>query len=161
MTERTSGTPDRIPRLVAYFREHRDRFTGDALKTAARDAGYTAEEIDAAWSQVGWGSAETAVSRPEDVAISAVVAVVYVAGLYIGAIGLGSSPRTIELALPAFLLALLGGMLAWVALRESRPAIARGVGCGIVIAILLPVVLFLTIIGMCLVTGSPIPFVPQ
>jgi hypothetical protein len=161
MTEPTPGTPDRVSRLVVYFRENRDRFTGDALKRAATEAGYTPAEIEAAWSQVGWGSAETAMSRPPKLAVSALVAIVYVAGLYLGAIGLGSNPRTMDLALPAVLVALLGGLLIWVATRESNPAIARGIGCGIVIAILLPVVLFLTIIGMCLVTGSALPFVPQ
>jgi hypothetical protein len=160
MTEPTSGAPDRITRLVAYFRENRDRFTRDALKRAATDVGYTAEEIETAWSQVGWGSAETAVARPENFAVSAVVAIVYVAGIYLGAIGLGSNPRTIDLALPAFLAALLGGLLAWVALRESRPAIARGIVGGVVIAIGLPVVLFLVVLGVCLVAGSPTIFGP-
>ena len=150
-----------MTRLVAYFRENLDRFTRDALKRAASEAGYTPEEIEAAWSRVGWGSAETAMARPENFAVSAVVAIVYVAGIYLGAIGLGSNPRTIDLALPAFLAALLGGLLAWVALRESRPAIARGIGCGIVIAIGLPVVLFLGLLGICLVAGTAFPFVPQ
>ena len=161
MTEPTFDAPDRTARLVAYFRENRDRFTGDALKRAATDAGYSPEEIETAWSQVGWGSAETAMSRPENLAVSAVVAIVYVAGIYLGAIGLGSNPRTIDLALPAFLAALLGGLLVWVALRDSRPAVARGVGFGIAIAIGLPVVLFLALLGICLVAGTAFPFAPQ
>ena len=161
MSEPTSAAPDRIARLVAYFRENRDRFTREALRSAARDAGYSSEEIEAAWSQVGWVSAENAMARPPDVAGSAGVAILFVIGIYVGAIGLASNSTTNGLALPAFLLALLGGLLAWVALRESNPAIARGIGWGIVIAIGLPVVLFLGILGICLVAGTTFPFAPQ
>ena len=148
----------RIERLAAYFREHRDRFTPDALKAAAAAAGYSPADIEAAWSLVGWGSAEAAMSRPEDFGVSAVVAIIFVAGTYIGAIGLGSNPRTSGLALPALLLALLGGALAWAALREWNPAVARGLGCGIVIAIALPAVLVLVILGFCIAAGYTPPF---
>jgi hypothetical protein len=158
MTEPTFDPPNRIARLAAYFRENRDRFSTAALKRAAADAGYTPAEIDAAWSQVGWGSAEAAMSRPQGFATSVVVAIVYVAGLYVGAIGLGSNPATNNLALPAFLLALFGGGLIWIVFRESNPAVSRGIGCGMVIAVGLPVVLFLVVLGLCIVTGSPTVF---
>jgi len=154
MTEGPSPGPDRVAGLAAYFREHRDRFTPSALRKAAIQAGYTSDEIDAAWSRVGWGSAEQALSRPEGFGISVGVALVYIAGTYIGTIGLASNATTNGLALPGVLAAIVGGILAWVALRESRPAVARGIGCGIVIAISLPVVMFLVILGFCLASGT-------
>jgi hypothetical protein len=162
MAEEPMPTPEsggeRIAGLVDYFHRHRDAFTGEALASAARAAGYSPAEIEAAWAQVGWGSAEAAMSRPEDFGVSAVVAIIFVAGTYIGAIGLGSNPRTSGLALPALLLALLGGALAWAALREWNPAVARGLGCGIVIAIALPAVLVLVVLGFCIAAGYTPPF---
>jgi hypothetical protein len=149
---------DRVERLASYFRQHRDRYAADALRSSALAAGYSPADIEAAWSQVGWGSAEAAMARPEGFGVAVVVAIIFVAGTYIGAIGLGSNPRTSGLALPAFLLALLGGALAWVALRGSNPAIARGLGCGIVIAVALPAVLFMVILGFCIAAGYNPPF---
>jgi len=147
----------RIASLVGYFREHRDRYTPDALTSAVAAAGYSPAEIEAAWSQVGWGSAERAVSRPSEFGVAAVVAILFVTGTYVGALGLGLNRTSSGLALPGFVMALFGGALAWVALRESNPALARGIGCGIVIAVGLPVVLFLVVLGVCVVAGAPLP----
>ena len=149
---------DRVVALAAYFRQHGDRFTPQALRAAAMEAGYSAAEIDAAWSQVGWGSAERSMARTDDLAVSVVVGLVYVAGTYIGTIGLASNRTTADLALPGLAVAIIGGMLAWAGLRESRPAAARGIGLGIVVTLLLPVVLFLLIVGICIATGAATPF---
>jgi hypothetical protein len=51
-----SEAPDRVARLVEYFRENRDRFTPESLRQAAASAGYAPSEIDAAWSQIAWGT---------------------------------------------------------------------------------------------------------
>ena len=149
---------DRVAALAAYFRQHGDRFTRQALRAAATEAGYSATEIEAAWSQVGWGSAEQAMSRPADFAVSAGVALAYIAGTYLGTIGLASNSTTAGFALPGVLVAVVGGVLAWAGLRESRPAAARGIGLGIVVTLLLPVVLFLLIVGICIATGAATPF---
>jgi hypothetical protein len=152
---------DRIAGLTAYFGQHRHTFTRQALTAAAASAGYTATEIDTAWALAGWGSAESAVSAlggPPNFGLAVVVAILFVAGTYVGAVGLLSNAGTRDGALPGFLTALLGGALAWAGLRSTNPAVARGIGCGVVIAITLPVVLFLVILGVCVAAGYNPPF---
>ena len=41
---------DRRPEIDAYLREHRDRYTSQALRSALLDAGYDPAEVDAALS---------------------------------------------------------------------------------------------------------------
>jgi hypothetical protein len=62
MTPRTpweagdTAAPDRIARLVEYFRENGDRFTPEALRQAAMSVGYSSSDVDSAWSQLAWGT---------------------------------------------------------------------------------------------------------
>lgn len=143
----------RIARLSAYFRANRDRFTSEALKRAAATAGYSAAEIEAAWSEIGWGSAEVAAGRPANVGVTAGATIAFLVGVYVVTALLGSNYATSGLAIPVFLLAMLGGIVAWALLRESNPALARGIGCGVVLAVAVPVVLFLVLLGLCLAMG--------
>jgi hypothetical protein len=151
-------TTERITGLVAYFRENRDRFTSEALKRAAVDAGYESAEIEFAWSRIAWGDPDRAVDRPTRGGVSALVAVIYAAGTWLGAIGLASNGSTAELAAPGFLAALVGGLLAWVALRDQAPSVARGIAIGLALVVVLPIVFVLVLIGICLATGFNPPF---
>jgi hypothetical protein len=144
---------DRIASLGTYFVENRGRFTPDALRRAAAAAGYTAEEIEAAWPRSGWEVSEGPKATPADVGVSIAIAVVYAAGIWFGGLGLASNPTTDEWAGPAFLAALVGGALVWFALRRTAPAVSRGVGWGVVVAVVLPVIVFLAIVGICLAMG--------
>jgi hypothetical protein len=47
------------------------------------------------------------------------------------------------------------GTVLWWTLRETRPSLARGVGCGVLVVMLLPLILIVAVFGICLVTGSP------
>jgi hypothetical protein len=49
---------------------------------------------------------------------------------------------------------LLAGVVAWALLREERPSLAQGIGCGVVLAIAIPLIVILVILGICLVAGS-------
>jgi hypothetical protein len=144
---------ERVARLAAYFQEHRDRFTTEALKQTAADAGYEPAEIELAWSRIAWGDPERAAGRTTQPGVAALVAIVYVVGTWFGAIGLSSNSGTSGLAGPAFLAALGGGVLAWAALREQSPSVARGIGIGVVLAIVVPAVFVLVFIGICLAMG--------
>jgi hypothetical protein len=149
---------DRIASLATYFRENRDHFTSDALKRAAIDAGYEPAEIELAWSKIAWGDAERAVGRPTQPGVTIIVSVIYLVGTWVGAIGLASNTTTMNLAGPGFLAALVGGLIAWVALRGSSPSVARGIALGVVLVIALPLVFILIVLGICLATGYGPPF---
>ena len=71
--ERTPNVPaveeDRIGVLAAYVRTNRDRFTDDALRDAARSAGYTDAEVAAAWSAAGNPSKSIPTERRTNVGV--------------------------------------------------------------------------------------------
>lgn len=148
----------RSMRLADYFRENRDRYSGEALRRAAADAGYEPAEIELAWSKVAWGDPDRAVGRPTQPGITIVVSAIYLIGTWVGAIGLASNAATVNLAGPGLLAAIVGGLLAWIALRESSPSVARGIALGVVLVIALPLVFILIILGICLATGYSPPF---
>jgi hypothetical protein len=150
---------DRIAGLAEYFGENRDRFTSEALKRSAADAGYEPAEIERAWSRIAWGDPERAIGRSRtQPGVTALVTIVYVLGTWFGAIGLSFKATTAGLAAPGLLVALVGGVLVWAALREQSPSVARGIGIGVVLAIMLPVVFVLVLLGICLATGSTAPW---
>ena len=144
---------DRAAALAAYREANHGRYTDEALRAAARSAGYTEAEIEAAWSsQIP--AAAAAGSRPRARMLVAIpVAVVYVVVVYAAASLLGSSAQY-DLTLPAFVVAGIVGIVGWAQLRDRRPSIAFGLGLGVILAVVLPVVLFLVLLGMCIVSGG-------
>jgi hypothetical protein len=144
----TTDRTQRIDALAAYFRTNRDAFTQDALRQSAASAGYDPRDIDAAWAV----SAEPAATLPASSrAVSALVALVYVVGTYASVVALPSNPALSDLAVPAVAFWLVVGILGWLLLRESRPAVAIGLRNGVIVAIVLPLVIFLVVLGFCLV----------
>jgi hypothetical protein len=146
---------DRVGVLSAYVRTNRDRFTDEALRDAARTAGYTDAEIVAAWSAA---ADERAIPSERQTSVATVVltAIVYGVALYVGAGALGSVGSG-ELAGIAAIGGLLAGIVGWVLLRDSRPSLALGLGWGVLLAVGLPLIIVLGILGICLVAGT-VPF---
>ena len=52
------------------------------------------------------------------------------------------------------LVGLLIGIVGWALLRNREPSIAQGLGCGVVLAVAIPIVAVLVILGICIVAGS-------
>lgn len=148
----------RLAALSAYVEVNRERFTEAALRAAAREAGYTAAEFDAAWPAVGW-------HRPQDAAPSRtrgrVVAgtiIAYVVGTWL-LLSLSES-LTAATGVPGagVMWVVIGsaGAIGWFVLRDRHPSVSRGLGCGVLIVAVLPIVLIVAVLGLCLVTGSPL-----
>ena len=161
--ERTPNVPaveeDRVGVLAAYVRTNRDRFTDDALREAARAAGYSDAEIGAAWSAAGNPSKSIPTERRTNVGVVIAIAVGYAAALYgvsalLGSMGVGDIAAAIGIGL------VLAGIVGWVVLRDSRPSLAAGLGWGVLLAVGLPIVIVLGLLGICLVASS-VPVVPQ
>jgi hypothetical protein len=153
---------DRVAVLAVYLRTNRGRFTEEALARAARDAGYSEAEIrDAATIAVPGSQAEgipSAAGGRLNAGVAAAAAIGYVIALY-GAIWLVGAARILtssasDLSGAVALAGLLAGVVAWALLRNDRPSLARGIGCGVVLAISIPIVTILVIIGICIATGS-------
>jgi hypothetical protein len=153
---------DRVAVLAVYLRTNRGRFTEEALARAARDVGYSEAEIrDAATIAVPGSQAEgipSAAGGRLNAGVAAAAAIGYVIALY-GAIWLVGAARILTSSASDFsgavaLAGLLAGVVAWALLRNDRPSLARGIGCGVVLAISIPIVTILVIIGICIATGS-------
>jgi hypothetical protein len=147
---------DRVAVLAAYLRTNRGRFTEEALARAAREAGYSDAEIKAAGTlaEPGWHGAgiPTSGDRRTSYPVVAAVAIGYVIGLYF--VISGAASISSDLSGSVGLVGLLGGIVAWAMLRNSRPSLAQGIGCGVVLAIVIPIVAIVVIIGICVVTGT-------
>ena len=150
----TVGADERTVRLTAYFREHAGRYTPEALRKAARDAGYDDAEIESAWPTVMW---TTPTSRSGNTRMIVVIAIaaLYVLGLYtaiatLGGLGNGGAATPVALGIT------IAAIVAWARFRDERPSLAAGLGCGVLASFLIPVVVFLAILGICLVSGTSI-----
>jgi hypothetical protein len=148
----------RMAALTAYLEVHRDRFTEPALRRAALGAGYTAQEVDVAWHRL---ATATPTRDPAAVPFSGVTAgLTFIAVIVLGWLAVSAidaTGRTIDPGAPWGLAAWLAGgalgtMLWWLN-RRTHPSFARGVGCAVLMAILLPFILIAAVFGFCLVTG--------
>jgi hypothetical protein len=148
---------DRVGVLSAYVQTNRDRFTDEALREAAHSAGYTDAEIAAAWSAAADPKRSIPSERQTSVGVVVLTAIVYGVTLYLAA-GALSTVGAGELAGIAAIGGLLAGIVGWVLLRDSRPSLALGLGWGVLLAVGLPLIIVLGILGICLVAGT-IPFV--
>lgn len=148
----------RMSALTAYLEVNRDRFTEAALRTAVLAAGYTAAELDRAWPAVASARPGDAI-RPRTshrVVVGTVVAFVVGAWLLLslaeslsGAIGIPGGPAM-------WLVIGIAGAIGWFALRDRHPSVSKGLGCGVLIVAVLPIVLIVAVLGFCLVTGNPL-----
>jgi hypothetical protein len=150
------GLPPAAPEYVGarraalrdYVAANEGRFTRDALTRAALDSGYEPAEVDAAFTRPNARSRMTGEVW--------VVAIVYVLGLYLGTAivgGLDSGGRLYPVVLIA---GFAGGIVGAIRLRDRRPSIGYGLGCGVVAAIVVPLVLALSVLGICIATGFKI-----
>ncbi len=155
----------RMAALTAYTQINRERFTEAALRTAALGAGYTAAEFERAWAAV-------ASSRPED-AIRPVTSrravvgttIAFIVGTWLS-LSLAES-LTLAIGIPgpgaivAWVIAGIAGSVGWFALRERNPSVSKGLGCGVIVVVVFPAVLFVAALGVCLATGSISGFRPN
>jgi hypothetical protein len=147
------ATPDRTRRidaLAAYFRTNRDGFTEEALRRSAAEAGYEPRDIDAAWAV----AAIPATGGGGSSLVTVLLTIAFVVVTYGIALVLGAVPETSNLAFPAVGVMLVLGILGWLTMRESRPALASALKFGVIIAVVLPVVLTLAVIGLCFVLAA-------
>jgi hypothetical protein len=80
------------------------------------------------------------------------VAIAYVVGLY--ALISGTAAISSDVSGMVALVGLLAGVVGWALLRNDRPSLAQGIGCGVVLAVTIPIAAVLVIVGICLVAGT-------
>jgi len=155
--------------IVGYLQMHGERYTPHALRRRLSAAGFTADEIEEASAAVGEGGGGAASgaggssppSRPEPGdgrRVRLRSSPRFWAGLVgypVIIIGGGVGLRAISQDLAAIFLlgAIIGGIAFWGIGRESDRPLATGVGCGVLVAIGLPIILILGVLGSCLLTN--------
>lgn len=144
--------------LTAYVEVNRERFTEAALRAAALDAGYTAAEFDAAWPAFGWRRPQDAIpSRTRGrVVAGTIVAFVVGAWLLLSLAESLSATTGIPGAGVMWLVIGIAGAIGWFVLRDRHPSVSKGLGCGVILVAVLPIVLIVAVLGICLATGSPL-----
>ena len=148
-----AGT-DRAGHLAAYFAEHRNRYTPEALRRAATQAGYSDAEISAAWPPVGWVFPAEGTRIRTRLGVVIATTFLYGIGVYLLVVESFALTASSSVTVVAYLVAGGVGIAAWRLLGDSRPSLARGFGCGVIVAFVIPVVLFIAALGVCVATGG-------
>ncbi len=154
-----AATEDRIDRLTAYFVEHEGGYTLDALRAAAGDAGFTADEIEQAGRRTATHREVAQASRPIRTRARWIVLGAYLIAYALLAWALLSAPNldsygTGEIALFILTIALVIALvvsIVWVN-RRRLPVRLEGALAGILV---LPLVILFAITGLCVVTARP------
>jgi hypothetical protein len=148
-----AGRGNRIEALGEYFFAHGDRFTPEALRRAAADAGFSPEEIEAAADRA------TARQRTDDVArplrrqarwiVIGAYGIVWVlfAAVYLTQPVLYNAGLFFQGVLTVALLIALALSLAWLRRRRPDPGNAWR---AMVVFLVVPVILLIGIAGLCL-----------
>ena len=149
----------RMASLTAYLQTNRDRYTEASLRRSSLEAGYTQAEVDAAWRGIATATSRDAPIRPRtNLPVIIGTTVGFVAATWL-ALAIGES---ISQAIGIYgasgaltwVAAGIIGTVGWVTQRDRHPSLARGLGCGVILVILLPVILVLVVLGFCIATGA-------
>ena len=159
-TNESEITGARMASLTAYLEVNRGRFTEPSLRRAALAAGYTTAEVDTAWSRVTTAEPSADPARPPFSGAQAGVSfIAFIVVSWLAVSAFETLGRTVDQNVAWWIVGWLGvgliGTVLWWMIRDTRPSLARGVGGGVLVLILLPIVLIVAIFGICLVTGSP------
>ncbi|HYH91975.1 MAG TPA: hypothetical protein VD763_02360 [Candidatus Saccharimonadales bacterium] len=147
----------RMASLTAYVQTHRDRYTEASLRRASLEAGYTQAEVDAAWRGIAAAASRDAPIRPRTslpVIIGTTLA--FIGGTWLAVVlvdAIGQAFGFYGSALLIWVGAGIVGVIGWATQRDRRPSVAQGLGCGVLLIVVLPIVLFLAVLGFCLATG--------
>jgi len=80
------------------------------------------------------------------------VAIGFVVALYGGGVLLGAAGAG-DIAAAAALGLIIVGIAGWALLKDTRPSLSSGLGWGVFLAVGIPLVVVLGILGICIVIG--------
>lgn len=155
------GSTDRVGSLAAYFVDHSGRYTHDALHQAARDGGFSPEEIEAADARAAIALQAAEAIRPTRTLARRVVLVVY--GLVYAAFAVALVTSTslygagvIALVILTIVLGIaLWSSFAWINRRGRKTVRPDG---ALATMLVVPVVLLVAVSGLCIATTRPFGF---
>jgi hypothetical protein len=155
------GSGDRVGSLAAYFVDHAGRFTPEALHQAARDGGFSPEEIEAADARAVTALTAAEATRPTRTLARRVVLVVYGLVYAAFAVALVTSSSLYGAGVIALvILTIVLGIALWVSLawinRRGRKTVNPDGALATMLVV--PVVLLVAVSGLCVATTRPFGF---
>ena len=135
-----------------YIREHRDRYTREAIRQQLLAAGYDAAQIDAAWAMVDAPDPDATVGerfwgRFWLYLLGTNLATLLLVGLLTGLLGTLSGGGGLVLVILAIVLA-IGAVIAWAIVVATQPT-QLGRGTAMAIGAIIPLLVAFLIGGAC------------
>ena len=152
------ATSDRVASLSEYFLAGAERYTPAALRQAASEAGYSQAEIDEAYGRATRRQRDEEQSRPlrrrARWAVLAAYGLVYAA--FFGAF-LGYDNRYGAATISLIVLTVVLGVALLISMRwvRGRRPSAEQLGAGMFTMLFLPLVLLVSVTGLCIATTQP------
>ena len=151
-------TNDRVGSLSEYFGAGAERYTPEALRQAASEAGYSQAEIDEAYGRATKRQRDEELSRPLRRRARSVVLVAY--GLVYAAFFvafLGYENRYGAATISLIVLTIVLGMALLISIRwvRGRRPTPEQLQDGMFTMLVLPLVLLVSVAGLCIATTQP------
>jgi hypothetical protein len=150
-----AGEAARRDVLESHFRLHGGRYTRFALDQAARAAGYSDNDIAAAWSRIDMEEGGKAPAGRSAAIARIVILVLYLATFVLFVAGSDMSQRTygVGVAILAVTLLIVGGVSLLIVGRSK--VVSRNLPAAVTSLLALPFILLVIVAGLCVATTGP------
>jgi hypothetical protein len=150
-----AGEAARRDVLESHFRLHGGRYTRFALEQAARAAGYSNNDIAAAWSRIDMEEGGKAPAGRAAAVARSVILVLYVATFAIFVGGSDMSQRTYGVGVAILAVTLVvTGIISLLVVGRAK-VVSRNPSAAIAGLLALPFVLLFIVAGLCVATTGP------
>jgi hypothetical protein len=155
------GAPARRDALVRHFRQHQDRYTRHALDQSARIAGYSDNDVAAAWTLIDMEDGGKAPAARFAPIAQVVVVALYLATFLLFVAGSNMSARTygVGVAILAVTLLVVGG-IALLMVARAR-VVSQNPLAALASLLAVPFIFLVVVAGLCVVTTGPTFFGAQ
>jgi hypothetical protein len=141
--------------LESHFRLHGGRYTRFALEQAARAAGYSDNDIAAAWSRIDMEEGGKAPAGRAAAVARSVILVLYVATFAIFVGGSDMSQRTYGVGVAILAVTLVvTGIISLLVVGRAK-VVSRNPSAAIAGLLALPFILLFIVAGLCIATTGP------
>jgi hypothetical protein len=150
-----AGEAARRDVLESHFRLHGGRYTRFALEQAARAAGYSDNDIAAAWSRIDMEEGGKAPAGRAAAVARSVILVLYVATFAIFVGGSDMSQRTYGVGVAILAVTLVvTGIISLLVVGRAK-VVSRNPSAAIAGLLALPFILLFIVAGLCVATTGP------
>jgi hypothetical protein len=150
-----AGEAARRDVLESHFRLHGGRYTRFALEQAARAAGYSNNDIAAAWSRIDMEEGGKAPAGRAAAVARSVILVLYVATFAIFVGGSDMSQRTYGVGVAILAVTLVvTGIISLLVVGRAK-VVSRNPSAAIAGLLALPFILLFIVAGLCIATTGP------